>query len=137
MIEIVNSVREGLTNLASGVASFDWELLFVWCLLMMLDIITGYMKAMRRGEVSSVTMRAGIYRKMLDTFAILAVMLMQYAVTSAGISAPLGPVLMCAFCFKELTSILENTGGITALPAPVRDWLERFSGNGEKKDGEE
>ena len=104
--------------------NFYWELLFVWCLLMALDIASGYVKACKYGTLASGIMRSGIYRKVLDTLAILAVLLMQSVASYLGISAPIGPILVGAFCFKEFTSILENAAGENgALPEAVKRWL--------------
>ena len=104
-----------------------WELLFVWCLLMSLDIASGYIKACKYNAVTSRIMRSGIYRKLLDTFAILAILLMQSVASYLGISAPIGPTLVGAFCFKELTSILENAAGEKgALPGAVKRWVSQL-----------
>ena len=106
--------------------NFYWELLFIWCLLMAIDIATGYIKACKHHTAASGIMRAGIYRKMLDTFSILAILLMQSVVSYLEVSAPIGPILVGAFCFKELTSILENAAGEKgALPKAVKKWLEQ------------
>ena len=107
--------------------NFYWELLLIWCLLMTLDIASGYIKACKQYTVASGLMRAGIYRKVLDTFSILAVLLMQSVVSYLGVSAPIGPVLVGAFCFKELTSILENAAGDKeTMPSMLRKWLEQI-----------
>ena len=99
-----------------------WELLFIWCLLMAIDITSGYLKACKHRKVSSGIMRTGIYKKMLDTLSVLAILLMQNVVSYLGIAAPIGPVLIGAFCFKELTSILENAQ--SGLPKIVQNWLD-------------
>jgi|GEM_PF-5174188 len=122
MYEISTGILAGLGGIAGNIAGFDWELLFVWCILMAIDIATGYIKACKQHKVSSGIMRSGIYKKMLDTFSILAIMLMQGVVYGMGISAPIGAILIAAFCFKELTSILENT----ALPKVVQKWLDHI-----------
>ena len=119
---ISTGVLQGLDRLAGSIAGFDWELLFIWCLLMAIDIAGGYIKACKQHKVSSNIMRSGIYKKMLDTFSILAILLMQGVVSFMGIAAPIGPILIGAFCFKELTSILENAAG--GLPKSVQSWLE-------------
>ena len=100
----------------------NWELLFIWCLLMAIDIASGYIKACKHRKVSSGIMRTGIYKKMLDTFSVLAILLMQNVATYLGITAPIGPILIGAFCFKELTSILENAQG--ELPKIIQNWLD-------------
>jgi polar amino acid transport system substrate-binding protein len=124
MNEIICGATDGITGVASGIAGFDWELLFIWCLLMAIDITTGYLRACKNHTVDSGVMRKGIYSKMLDTFSILAVLLMQHVVMAIGVNAPVGPVLVGAFCFKELTSILENaSGGPGSLPAAIQKWL--------------
>ena len=122
MQEILQGIFGGLAGLSGNVAEFDWELLFVWCLLMAIDIASGYVNACKDRTVASKIMRSGIYKKMLDTFSILAILLMQGVVSYMGLSAPVGPILIGAFCFKELTSILENSA--KRLPKPVQRWFE-------------
>jgi len=121
---IYTGINEGLSGLATNIAAFEWELLFIWCLLLAIDIASGYIKACKQGKVSSNIMRTGIYKKMLDTFSIVAILLMQGVVSYLGISAPIGSILIGAFCFKELTSILENAAGAGTLPKTVGNWLE-------------
>ena len=127
MQEIYSGVQQGLVGLADNIAGFDWELLFIWCLLLAIDITSGYLRACKQHKVSSAIMRSGIYKKMLDTFSILAILLMQGVVSQMGITTPIGPILVAAFCFKELTSILENAaGGTDALPKVIQKWLENI-----------
>ena len=127
MQDILMGVLQGATGLAGSIAGFDWELLFIWCLLMAIDIASGYIKACKQYKVSSAIMRSGIYKKMLDTFSILAILLMQGVVSYMGIGAPVGPILIGAFCFKELTSILENAA--SGLPKAVQNWLDGLKKN--------
>lgn len=122
MQEILTGILQGLYGLTTNIAGFDWELLFVWCLLMAIDIASGYVKACKQHRVSSIAMRSGIYKKMLDTFSILAILLMQGVVSYMGIGAPIGSILIGAFCFKEVTSILENTA--SKLPKAIQSWLD-------------
>ena len=124
MEEIAVRIAEGLSGVAGYIAGFDWELLFIWCLLMAIDIATGYLKACKQYNVNSENMRVGIYKKMLDTFSILAILLMQGVVSYLGFAAPIGSILIGAFCFKELTSILENTGGTGSMPKNIQSWLD-------------
>ena len=130
---IHTGIFEGLRGVAYNIAGFDWELLFIWCLLMAIDIAGGYIKACKQHKISSNIMRTGIYKKMLDTFSILAILLMQGVVSYMGISAPVGSILIGAFCFKELTSILENAAGAGTLPKAVRNWLNDIKRLGGEK----
>jgi len=127
---IAYQISQGLSAVAENIAAFEWELLFIWCLLLAIDIATGYIKACKQQTIASGIMRLGIYKKTLDTFSILAILLMQGVVSYLGISAPVGSILIGAFCFKELTSILENTAGEKgALPKTVQNWLEMLRRN--------
>ncbi|MCL2399718.1 MAG: phage holin family protein [Defluviitaleaceae bacterium] len=125
MNEIYAAILEGLSSVANNIAHFEWELLFIWCLLMAIDIASGYIKACKHHKAASSLMRTGIYRKMLDTFSILAILLMQGVISYMGVTAPIGSILIGAFCFKEVSSILENTAKSNGvLPKPVRHWLD-------------
>lgn len=125
---IITGMLMGLAGVAGHIAGFDWELLLIWCFLMAIDIVTGYMHAVKTKKCSSRIMRKGIYAKLLDTMAILAVLLMQSALIYLGLYmgfAPIGAILIGAFCFKEVTSILENTLGEEGFPKVLRQWLDR------------
>lgn len=93
-----------------------WEILLP-CIMMVLDIATGYIAATFMGTVDSKKMKKGIYGKLAELFAIVLAFFLEFAFTvfgpdSLGVSVniPIG-VSVCAYVFLvELVSIIENIG---------------------------
>lgn len=93
-----------------------WEILLP-CIMMVLDIATGYIAATFMGTVDSKKMKKGIYGKLAELFAIVLAFFLEFAFTvfrpdSLGVSVniPIG-VSVCAYVFlMELVSIIENIG---------------------------
>ena len=93
-----------------------WEILLP-CIMMVLDIASGYIAATFMGTVDSKKMKKGIYGKLAELFAIVLAFFLEFAFTvfgpdSLGVSVniPIG-VSVCAYVFLvELVSIIENIG---------------------------
>lgn len=93
-----------------------WEIVLP-CILMVLDVVTGYIAAMCMGTVDSKKMKTGIYGKLAELFAIMLAFLLEFSLTIFGpealgvnVSIPIG-VSVCAYVFfMELISIIENIG---------------------------
>ncbi len=93
-----------------------WEIILP-CIMMMLDVVTGYIAAMCMGTVDSKKMKNGIYSKLAELFAIALAFFLEFAITIFGpetlgvnVSIPIG-VSVCAYVFlTELVSIIENIG---------------------------
>lgn len=114
-----------LTGLGTYFLGLPWQILYIWVGLMIIDIITGVIKACINGNFSSREMKTGLYRKSFDIMVMLAILLIQQVANLNGITLPIGSIVVGAFCFKELGSILENyaqAGG--TLPQSVQNWLK-------------
>lgn len=93
-----------------------WEILLP-CIMMVLDIATGYIAATFMGTVDSKKMKKGIYGKLAELFAIVLAFFLEFAFTVFGpdslgvsVNVPIG-VSVCAYVFLvELVSIIENIG---------------------------
>lgn len=93
-----------------------WEVILP-CIMMALDVITGYIAATCMGIVDSKKMKKGIYSKLAELFAIVLAFFLEFAITIFGsetldvsVSIPIG-VSVCAYVFfMELVSIIENIG---------------------------
>lgn len=93
-----------------------WEILLP-CIMIVLDIATGYIAATFMGTVDSKKMKKGIYGKLAELFAIVLAFFLEFAFTvfgpdSLGVSVniPIG-ASVCAYVFLvELVSIIENIG---------------------------
>ena len=93
-----------------------WEIILP-CIMMVLDVVTGYIAATCMGTVDSKKMKKGIYGKLAELFAIVLAFFLEFAITIFGpemlgisVSIPIG-VSVCAYVFfMELVSIIENIG---------------------------
>ena len=92
---------------------------------MILDVITGIISACIRGEFSSKDMKQGLFRKVFDIAVMVSLLIIQRVAELNGISVPIGSIMVGAFCFKELSSILENYGTAGGkLPQTIQNWLK-------------
>lgn len=93
-----------------------WEIV-IPCIMIVCDVITGYIAATCMGTVDSKKMKRGIYGKLGELFAIalgffLEVAISVYGADMLGIHAsiPIGGTV-CAYVFlTELVSVIENIG---------------------------
>lgn len=114
-----------LTGLGTYFLGLPWQILYIWVGLMIIDIMTGVIKSCINSNFSSREMKQGLYRKSFDIMVMLAILLIQQVANLNGITLPIGSIVVGAFCFKELGSILENyaqSGG--KLPESVQNWLK-------------
>lgn len=93
-----------------------WEIV-IPCIMIVCDVITGYIAAMCMGTVDSKKMKKGIYGKLGELFAIALGFFLEFAISIYGAdvlgmpaSIPIG-VSVCAYVFlTELVSVIENIG---------------------------
>jgi toxin secretion/phage lysis holin len=114
-----------LTGLSAYFLGLPYELLFCWLILMLLDVAVGIIGAAIKGEFSSKEMKYGLFRKVFDVAVMTSLLVIQRVAELNGINVPFGSIIVGAFCFKELSSILENyanAGG--KIPAVVSSWLK-------------
>lgn len=82
-----------------------------------LDIVTGYVAAMRNGTLNSSVMRNGLWSKSAEVLAVLVSIFVQFGIKIYGASflnVELDIPIITAICayisLYELTSIVENIG---------------------------
>ncbi len=130
-----NVFRGALCGIVTWALGLPWELLYLWVLLMVLDIITGIISACLQGEFSSREMKFGLFRKTLDVAIMIALLVIQRVAYLNGFDVPIGSIIVGAFCFKEGTSIIENYGKAGGkLPKTIQNWLKVL---GQKIDGDD
>lgn len=130
-----NVFRGALCGIVTWALGLPWELLYLWVLLMVLDIITGVISACLQGNFSSREMKFGLFRKTLDVVIMITILTIQRVASLNGFDVPIGSIIVGAFCFKESTSIIENYGKAGGkLPKTIRNWLKIL---GQKIDGDD
>lgn len=95
-------------------------------LFMLLDIITGVIKAVIQGDVKSSKMRDGLLKKALE----IIVGVVGYGVDVLMNTNTIGNVVVMALAGSEGISILENAGTYVPLPSKLKNILEALKDNG-------
>ena len=103
----------------------DYWAILLPCILMVLDIITGYYNAWKKKEVSSSKMRDGLGKKLAELVYIVAGILIS---VSFGVK-PVGYFISFYVIYMEVVSIIENC---KKLGLPVPKELEEKLNNKEK-----
>ena len=97
-----------------------------------LDILTGLIKALYKGDVNSSILRKGLYRKLSEFLVIFAIMGATYACLYTGYPAPYTVFkgILAYICLMESVSALENIGEVNpALANILRPYLEKLKKN--------
>ena len=109
-------------------------LLVIPALLMVLDILTGYINAWKKHEIKSQKMRDGLGKKVAEFCYIIIGFVFRFA---TGLSS-IAYFLSMYVTYMELVSILENTDKL-GLPIPkfIRDKLNNNNNNKTKDKSED
>lgn len=97
-----------------------------------LDVITGYVAAMRRGELNSTVMKEGLWDKMGEVFAIVVSKCVEICITVFGtdfvntdFKVPICTAVCAYIALYELTSNVENIGKMNPI---IGKWLVEHLG---------
>ena len=110
--------------------------IYISLAFMLIDVVTGVLKAVKNKELSSTKAREGIYKKTSFIIFIAFGYLSQFAMNyvDLGFNFPAGATVCLLVILTEAISVLENLGTINPeLVALVAPFLSALNG---KKDGE-
>ena len=133
----INSTKASVVAFFGGLtAAFGWFgwLVILFFLCMVIDYLTGSAAAMRAGEWSSATARAGLWHKCGSLTAVVVSGLADIVVglvvnNIPAITLPFDytvlicPIVVVWYILTELGSIIENAG---ALGAPIPEFLKKM-----------
>lgn len=108
----------------------DFHIALIAVCFMGLDIITGFIQAVKNGDVSSAKMRDGLFHKCGFIGAIALAYLCEFSMAfiDLGFTVPLA-VPVCAFIiWLEVVSNLENLGRISP-ELSNNDFMKLFNHN--------
>lgn len=95
--------------------------------LAVFDVVTGYVAAIKNGDLNSSVMRAGLWSKLGEVFAIVVAFAIEFAVSFYGdafihvaLDIPVTTGVCAYITVYELTSIVENIG---KLNPDLGKWL--------------
>ena len=88
---------------------------------MLLDILTGLVKAFKTKSFTSSVMKEGLFSKLGSIILILLGVLGEWSIkyVDLGITVPLITAFCSYICLMELGSIIENLGTINPLLVPT------------------
>ena len=104
--------------------------ILVLSIFILLDIITGVLKAANNKELVSSKFRTGIIKKFFEVILILVGFCLDYLTEMLYI----GNSVTVFFVAMEGYSILENTSEFVELPKLLKDILEGLQGDKNKDD---
>jgi len=111
-------------SLAAYIKELNWELFFVWSILLGIDIISGVLVSLKKKNHSSKAFKNGLYNKVGEMLLITAIVFMQRLLLLSGIKVPCFEILLISFCLKELSSIMENSIKLNVkIPEVVKNWF--------------
>ena len=96
-----------------------------------MDIVSGLVKAFYKKQYNSSIMREGAYHKFCEIFIIMVSVFADYALTyvNVEIGVKLAPVVFAYFSVMEICSIIENIGVINPdAVAPISKFFEKLKG---------
>ena len=122
---ILKAVQYVMGGLIAYFYSLNWELIFIWIILMFIDIITGILKGAKTKDFTSRNMKVGLIKKAGEFFLLFALLLCQRVAQINNMDVPIGTVFIGAFCFKELSSIIENSIVLDiGIPSVIMNWFK-------------
>jgi len=125
MEQLITTIVGAGTGLLVAVMGFPWQMLIIFAIVMLLDIITGIAKALKNGNWTSRKMKEGLLKKSVECIVLMAILLVQVAIMSIGIPVPLGSILVGAFIMKDFGSILENAMQMNVVvPDIIKKWFK-------------
>lgn len=120
------TISIGIGGLVGYILGLDWELLFIYLIMMCLDVAIAIIYEAGNGEYTSKINCYGLYKKVGEFLTLLALILVQRVTIKSGINIPFSPAITVMFIFKEMGSILETLAkNNVKLPARVMKWFEK------------
>lgn len=111
--------------------------IFVVLGFIIIDIITGVIKAFYDGNVNSTMLRKGLFHKLSEILALFFGYFTEYATTviELGYEIPIFVAICCYISVMETVSILENLCKVNPrLSKLFEKYLERVEEDGTKRD---
>lgn len=107
------------------------KLLIVTMGFILLDMITGLIKAFKEKSYTSSVMREGIFHKCGSIILVIFALLVDYAQSfiNLGVSIPLTIAICSYLILMEIGSIVENVGKINPqiIPDKIKQYFTKLS----------
>lgn len=116
------------------VPDINFPIVVIACAFMVLDIITGLVKAASQGKIDSTVMKSGLFHKCGFMLVIVFGILCDYAMlyVDLGFNIPILYAVCLYVILTEITSILENLAVISPELASTK-FMSIFDKVGDNK----
>ena len=101
-------------------------------LFIMLDVLTGFVKAVYNKKINSTLLREGLFHKLSEVLAIALSFALEYTATylSIGINIPVVTVVVSYISIMEIISSIENLCEVNPKLAKLfNPYLDKFKSN--------
>lgn len=104
-------------------------------IFILLDILTGIVKALYKGTMDSSVLYKGLYHKLAEIIAILGSDLVEYGTSfvNLGVELPVKGAVAGYICLTEFVSVCEN---LSEINPDLAKFFEPYLGKLKRKDGE-
>ena len=135
MDDFCDVIVAALASIGLYACGLNWQLIILWFVLMVIDIVTGNIKHAVKGTWCSKDMKLGLIKKAGEFFLLVALIFGQKVFELSGVKLPAGEVFAGIFAIKELGSIIENCIQMgVKVPKAVMKWFRVAQGNKEDDD---
>ncbi len=136
--KLFQALLAGFSGLGVYLSGLEWEVIIIWFLLAVIDMITGAIKSGTSRTFNSKSMRNGLFKKSSEFFLIMGLLLTQRVAIYMGVDVPIATIFIGAFCFKEFASIMENAISMDVkIPVVVKKWFKITNENLNDEDKED
>ncbi len=105
--KVNESIFGGICGLFAYFMGLNWELIFIWIIIMLLDILSGIIKGVKIGW-NSHKFKTGLLMKAYEGLVVFALLMLDRALNIMSIGIALGSVIIGAFLLIDVLSIIEN-----------------------------
>lgn len=109
-------------------------------IMILADVISGFLKALKNGEIKSSVMKDGLISKAGEVFIVIFSLIVDYLtpLININIGIPVLQAISIYICIMELASVIENIGAINpALAGKLKDIFHDFTNDEGIENGKE
>jgi len=132
-------ITGGIGGLVTYFLGLNWELIFIWVIIMIFDVISGLIKGQKLG-FNSHKFKTGLLHKAYEALLVTTLLILDHALNIMGIGIALGSIIIGAFVLVDVYSIFENGVAIGfPIPKVIRAYVDKANSvvNGNEKAEEE
>lgn len=103
-------------------------------IMILADIISGFLKALKQGDIKSSVMKDGLISKAGEVFIVIFSLIVDYLtpLININIGIPVLQAISIYICIMELASVIENIGAINpALAGKLKNIFHDFTNEDE------